>query len=170
MQILLTLGLLLAASSAMAEDVYREPEAFLAAAFDGDTPEPQSVWLSGTTRDVVEEILAHSFSGARIRYWQRGERTAWILHEIGKERPITTGVIVDGARLTEIRVLIYRESRGWEVRQRFFTAQFDGARLTEEHRLDRRIDGISGATLSVRALTKQARVALYLHDKVSGPE
>ena len=31
--------------------------------------------------------------------------------------------------------------------------------------LDRTIDGISGATLSTRALTKLARLALYLHQR-----
>jgi hypothetical protein len=34
------------------------------------------------------------------------------------------------------------------------------------HELDRNIDGISGATLSVRALTRLARVALLLDAEV----
>lgn len=154
------------AGPALAEDVYLPPDEFLAGAFDGDVPEPQVIWLSGSRRDVVEEILGHAYRGVRVRYWQRDARTAWILEEIGKEHPITTGLIVDQGALHRIRVLIYRESRGWEVRHDFFTEQFNGATLTDERRLDRRIDGISGATLSVRALTKLARVALYLHETV----
>lgn len=153
-------------SPALAEDVYLVPDAFLAQAFEGDPPEPAVIWLSGSTREVVEAILAHRYRGVRIRYWQRGDRTAWILEEIGKERPITTGLVVDDGALQRIRVLVYRESRGWEVRHDFFTDQFNGAQLTDELRLDRPIDGISGATLSVRALTKLARVALYLHQTV----
>ena len=157
---------LMLAAPASAADVYLPPGEFLARAFEGEVPEPRVIWLSGTRRDVVEEILGHPYRGARVRYWRRGARTAWILEEIGKERPITTGLIVDGGVLQRIRVLIYRESRGWEVRHDFFTDQFTGATLTGEHRLDRRIDGISGATLSVRALTRLARVALYLHETV----
>lgn len=151
---------------ALAEDVYLPPGEFLAGAFEREVPEPQVIWLSGSRRDVVEAILGHPYRGVRVRYWQREARTAWILEEIGKEHPITTGLIVDRGRLDRIRVLIYRESRGWEVRHDFFTDQFSGATLTEDRRLDRDIDGISGATLSVRALTKLARVALYLHETV----
>ena len=61
------------------------------------------------------------------------------------------------------KVLVFRESRGWEVRHPFFTDQFRDAGLTGELALDRNIDGISGATLSVRALSRLARLALYLH-------
>lgn len=168
MRILSMLLLLLASALPVrAADVYLEPDAFLAGAFDGAPPEPSVLWLSGTTRDVVEEILGHDYRGVRVRYWQRGTRTAWILEEIGKHKPITTGLIVDAGELVRIRVLIYRESRGWEVRHDFFTEQFEGAQLVEDQQLDRPIDGISGATLSVRALTKLARVALYLHGQVA---
>lgn len=163
----LALGLSLAAP-ASAKDVYQEPEAFLEATFDGGVPDPQAVWLTGSTREAVEAILGHAYRGARVRYWQRGDRTAWILEEIGKEKPITTGLVVDGGAIRRVRVLIYRESRGWEVRQDFFTEQFEGATLTDERKLDRPIDGISGATLSVRALTNLARLALYLHQDVAG--
>ncbi len=164
------LGVLLVSGTATARaaDVYLEPEAFLDQAFDGDPPESSVIWLSGSTRDVVEEILGHDYRGARVRYWREGSRTAWILEEIGKHEPITTGLIVADGELTRIQVLIYRESRGWEVRHDFFTEQFEGARLVDEYRLDRPIDGISGATLSVRALTRLARVALYLHQRALG--
>jgi hypothetical protein len=37
--------------------------------------------------------------------------------------------------------------------------QFDGATLTVKDHLDRNIDGITGATLSVGAVTRIARVA-----------
>lgn len=164
--LLVTLLGLMLVSPALAEDVYLPPDEFLARTFEGDVPDPQVIWLSGSRRDVVEEILGHAYRGVRVRYWQRDARTAWILEEIGKERPITTGLVVDQGALHRIRVLIYRESRGWEVRHDFFTEQFYGATLTDERRLDRSIDGISGATLSVRALTKLARVALYLHETV----
>jgi hypothetical protein len=98
----------------------------------------------------------------RVRYWARGARTAWILEEIGKTQPITTGIVVDQGAIARIAVLVYRESHGWEVRYPFFTTQFKGATLSGTHQLDRSIDGISGATLSVRALTRLARVALLL--------
>ena len=89
-----------------------------------------------------------------------------ILEEIGKVKPITAGFIVEDNRLTEIQILIYRESHGWEVRYPFFTRQFSGLRLDEDMKLDSNIDGISGATLSVGAIERLSRLALYFHSMV----
>jgi hypothetical protein len=66
-----------------------------------------------------------------------------------------------------MQVLIYRESYGWEVRYPFFTDQFTGLQLDDDLHLTDSIDGISGATLSVNALTKLSRLALYLHNEVN---
>ena len=115
----------------------------------------------------MEHILGHAPSGMRVRYWQDQERTTWILDEIGKELPITTGIVIDHNGIERVRVLIFRESRGWEVRHDFFTDQFRGARMNNKGDLDRNIDGISGATLSVRAVEKLARVALLLNSKIT---
>jgi Na+-transporting NADH:ubiquinone oxidoreductase subunit NqrC len=53
------------------------------------------------------------------------------------------------------------------VRYPFFTDQFNGLQLDENNRLQRKIDGISGATLSVNALTRLARLALHLHEEAT---
>jgi hypothetical protein len=159
--------LLLTGARAMAGGTYQTPEEFLGEAFAGAPPEPQVVWLTGARRDVTEEILGHRYPTLRVRYWRVGQRSAWILDEVGKDQPITTGVIIDNGLIERIKVLVFRESRGWEVRHPFFTDQFKGAGLNGEQELDRHIDGISGATLSVRAMQKVARLALYL-DSVAG--
>jgi len=156
---------LLVASTAFADDAYQTPEEFLHEAFNGTTPDAGVVWLKGEVKDTSSEILGHPYPGLRIRYWGEGGRTAWILEEVGKVKPITVGLVVNDQGLEMIRVLAFRESRGWEVRYPFFTDQFTGIGLTDTHKLDRPIDGISGATLSVRALKKLARLALYLHSQ-----
>ena len=99
----------------------------------------------------------------RVRYWHRDRRTAWILDEIGKERPITVGIVVEDDAASMVRVLEFRESRGWEVRYHFFTDQFNDVRLDRGDELDRQIDGITGATLSVNAVTRAVRLALFLY-------
>ncbi len=153
---------LAAAGTVSARGTYQTPEDFLAEVFDGDVPEPRVLWLKGGLRQTATDILGHRYPSLRIRYWLRDGRSAWILEEIGKEQPITTGIVVDQGRIERIKVLIFRESRGWEVRYPFFTDQFRGATLNERLELDRDIDGISGATLSVRALERLARLALFL--------
>ncbi len=65
-----------------------------------------------------------------------------------------------------VNVLVFRESRGWEVRHDFFTDQFKQAGLKDNHQLDKTIDNISGATLSVRAVRKLAQIALLLDQQL----
>ena len=83
-----------------------------------------------------------------------------------KDEPITIGVAVEDRQIKLVRVLEFREIRGWEVRYPFFTDQFTGAKLDQRKKINQRIDGITGATLSVRAVTRIAQVALYLHEHV----
>lgn len=155
------------AAGARADDVYQEPEAFLSDVFGGNPPAPEALWITGELKPAIESIMGHGLGVLRVRYWGRDKRTAWILEEIGKERPITTGIVVESGRIEQIKVLIYRESRGYEVRYPVFTDQFRDARLAEGGGLTRNIDGISGATLSVRALTRLAQLALFLHSHTS---
>lgn len=151
----------------LAGEVYQTPEAFLNEIFDGNPPGAGLLWLKDEVRDTSTQIMGHPYPGLRIRYWVQQQRSAWILEETGKEKPITVGLVVNGNVLERIRVLEFRESRGWEVRFPFFTDQFSGVGLTAGKQLDKDIDGISGATLSVRALEKLARLALYLHSRIT---
>lgn len=148
--------------------VYQEPDVFLAEAFSGDVPPSSLIWVKKDLRKQITRILGHPPPMIRIRYWRKGARSAWILDEIGKEEPITTGFVVNDGQIEQVKVLIFRESRGWEVRYPFFTDQFKQATLDTENKLDRNIDGISGATLSVSAVTRLARLALYLDKLTSG--
>lgn len=164
-RLIISLMMFVLAAYAGAE-TYQAPEEFLREVFSGAVPKPEVLWLTGTVRDQAKAILGHDPSQFRVRYWRQGQRSAWILDEIGKEQPITTGIVVDAGKIERIRVLVFRESRGWEVRHGFFTDQFRQRSLTADNHLDGSIDGISGATLSVRALTNLARVALYFHQQL----
>ena len=70
-------------------------------------------------------------------------------------------MVVSNGKIAKAKVLIFREIRGWEVKYPAFTRQFVGATFDGE-KLDRGIDGVSGATLSVWAMTKIAKIALVL--------
>jgi FMN-binding domain len=148
------------------EQVYLAPDTFLADAF-GTAPAPTMLWITAEIQPDIEKILGHPPPRLRQRYWKDGAKTAWILEEIGKEEFITAGFIVANDRIEKARVLIYRESRGMEVRYPAFLKQFDGVQLQEKQRLSKRIDGIAGATLSVWAMERMARTALYFHRHVN---
>lgn len=151
------------AGVAGARGVYQAPADFIAEAFKGRVPAVKTLWLDAAMQKDAAAILGHRYAALRVRYWGEPGRTAWVLDEIGKDEPITVGVIVNGNAVEMLKVLVFRESRGDEVRYPFFTDQFTGARLRDGHALSKPIDSISGATLSARALDKLARLALYFH-------
>ena len=90
----------------------------------------------------------------RLRYWDDKNKRAWILEEIGRDKPITVGLITADKKIQQLKVLIFRESRGWEVKYPFFTDQFKNAALDKDTELDKKIDGISGATFDVFRISK----------------
>lgn len=141
--------------------VYKQPSEFIKGAFGGKIPATSVLNLSGETKERAKRIMAHSYKESRVRHWTQGNRSVWILEEIGKTQPITTGFIVDGGRIKSVEILIYRESHGWEVSKPFFTAQFANASLKSGDQLSNEVKNVAGATLSVRAVTKLARLALY---------
>jgi len=152
---------------AFAGGQYLEPDEFIRLAFPETQPKAKAFWLTKTHRENIKQILAHDFKKLRMRYWAQQQKSAWILEEIGKEKPITIGVVINNGKIENIKVLAFRESRGDEIRHDFFTKQFLQATIDKDLQLDRHIDGISGATLSVRAITKISRIALYLDQQLS---
>ena len=150
-----------------AEDVYQTPESFVAESFDETAPPARSLTIQGELKNKVAKIMGSHYKLPSVKYWQKNGRTVWILEDIGKFEPITTGYVVGpGGTLERTKVLVYRESHGWEVKHEFFTRQFKGAGLKREKKLDQRIDGIAGATLSVDALKRMGALALTLHKEV----
>jgi len=59
--------------------------------------------------------LQHSPTFIRVKYWQQGPKTAWILHEVGKSKPITVGIVIEKSKIQQLKVLTFRESRGGKL-------------------------------------------------------
>lgn len=148
---------------------YQSKAEFLAETLGTEQPQSDVIWFDEALRSIATEILGHPPGMMRMRYWHDGPRTAWIVDEIGKEKPITLGIVIQDSEIQRVSVLQFRESRGWEIRYPFFTEQFDGVRLDKNDRLSERIDGITGATLSVRAATRSANLALVLSEYIRQP-
>ena len=159
---LLLLLAVLHSVTVFAGGVYQEPNDFINQVFDNAAPKPDVLWLNKELKKQVADILDHKYKGLRVRYWQQDKKSVWILEEIGKEKLITAGIVINNSQIEQVKVLVFRESRGWEVRHDFFTDQFKQAVFRGDHQLDKNIDNISGATLSVRAVRKIAQIALLL--------
>lgn len=156
------------ASSSMGVQIqYMSNQEFIDYAFPNSKPQSKLLILNSELRAKAEGILDHKYHGRRIRYWQEGSKTVWILDEIGKELPITLGVILDNDQISEVKVLVYREERGGEVHENFFMDQYHGVTLVDDHNLTKEIDGITGATLSVNAVTRTAALSIMLTEYVN---
>jgi hypothetical protein len=90
--------------------------------------------------------------------------------EIGKFRPITFMIGIDTRfAVRGAAVLVYRESRGGQVRQPRFLRQYSGKSLRDPIRINRDIVNITGATLSVRSLNFGVRKVLALTEHFYQP-
>jgi len=89
----------------------------------------------------------------------------------GKAMPITYLVIFDkSGSIKNVSVVKYREAYGGQISNTLWLNQFTGKALEMEITQDN-IDGISGATISVNAITKGVKKLLllypFLNQKVS---
>ena len=131
------------------------------------TPQFQASLKSKLGR-LVPSVWEPSYATFTARQSGQTIGYAVIVEEIGKHRPFT--VIVAATpdfRVKDVAVMVYRETRGGEITQRRFLAQYKGKRAADPIQLDRDIIGISGATLSsthvtdgVRRVVAMAQVAL----------
>src|SRR5437016_8098714 len=95
---------------------------------------------------------------------------AVIQETIGKHRPITYIVgITPHGKVFDVEIMVYRESKGSEVRRKRINAQYEGKTAQDPISINKDIINITGATLSVgsvSAVVKRALVRVeefYLH-------
>ena len=84
---LILFSCLLCTSSLHAKGVYQQPDEFVEQSFNHSAPLPEVIWLNDALKQQLENILQHRYQGRRIRYWRVGQRSLWILEEIGKKKP-----------------------------------------------------------------------------------
>ena len=120
-------------------------------------------------RPVLEDSLA---VGLAYDAEDRLLGYAIVAEEIGKYRPITFMVGIDPTfQVRAVAILVYRESRGGEVRRARFLRQYVGKSAADPIRINRDIINITGATMSVRSLNFGVRKLLSLsHALYSGPD
>ena len=96
--------------------------------------------------DVVLVTRVFDASGAPCGY-------AVVSEEVGKYRPITfmVGVKPDFT-VRDVAVMVYRESRGGDVKRKRFLNQYRGKSGRDPIDLNRDIINVSGATISVRSM------------------
>jgi H+/Na+-translocating ferredoxin:NAD+ oxidoreductase subunit G len=88
---------------------------------------------------------------------------AVIQETIGKHRPITyiVGITPQG-KVFDVEIMVYRESKGSEVRRKRFNAQYEGKSAQDPSSINKDIINITGATMSVRSVSAGVKRALIL--------
>ncbi len=90
---------------------------------------------------------------------------AVITEEQGRFKPITFIVKVSASRRVDmVLVMVYRESRGDGVKRQRFLKQFRDKDTSDHLRLNRDVVGVSGATMSSRALAMGVKKVLAIVD------
>lgn len=144
-------------------------------AFPGaDKVERKKSWTTAEQRKAIGKICLQEVDDRRFNFYvgkKGGQAMGYALidHIIGKSFPITfiTILNVDGT-VRDVEIMVYREPRGWEVKYESFLKQFFGRNSESDYR---EINSITGATLSVRAVTSGVSKAaaayrvLYLNEK-----
>lgn len=155
------------------EDVYLTPDEAAELMFpDAERIERTSVTLPPEQKQTVQERIGWSFPESTFECYigkTDGKVDGWALvqNTIGKHKAMTYMVGVDPqGEVINVEVLVYRESRGSEVRTDRFNYQYEGKTLFDPIRINRDIINISGATMSVRSMSAGVKRALVLVDEI----
>ncbi|HET6279593.1 MAG TPA: FMN-binding protein [Polyangia bacterium] len=88
--------------------------------------------------------------------------------EMGQHLPITFATRLSSRAVVErLEIMIYRETRGDEVRDARFRRQFEGKTAQDALRLNHDVDAVSGATISSASLAVGVRRAAVLVEELA---
>jgi len=115
--------------------------------------------ISSNIKLQIENKVKQRFYRDKIHYWiiERSGKLNYALldNTMGKTMPITFLVIFDDKmEIIHSSIIKYRESYGGEVSGKRWLAQFDGKKCNSIYKFSKEIDGITGATLSVKSITR----------------
>jgi hypothetical protein len=163
--IIKTLLLVLAtlSTSAFSEEIV-DKNRFLMSGLDvKELPGHSYIIINENIQDNIKKILNDTYHLPIIKYWKAGNKVGFILETIGKHEFITTGYIVENNKIIDVKVLVYRENYGYEIKHDYFLDQIRGNSVKKNGKLVKSIANISGATLSVKAMRKLSKLSLYLY-------
>jgi hypothetical protein len=151
--------------------VFMTQEEALKAAFPaGVAPQRETAFLTDAQAEAVEKASGQPVASRVVTYYKGAGLTAWFDTHLVRTLPETVMVVVnDAGEIVRVDILSFSEPEEYKPRPRWLE-QLHGRRLTEDLSLRRDIHGISGATLSARAIVGATRRVLALHGAVqAGP-
>lgn len=154
-----------------AEAFLTEEEALKLIFPDSKRIRTETIRLTPEKKHLIEERIGWKFPEEEFDVFigetdSHIDGYALIQNTIGKHKPMTYMVGVDNrGSVLDVELLVFRESRGSEVRKKRFNAQYEGKTVLDPVRINRDIINISGATMSVRSMSAGTKRVLVLVDE-----
>lgn len=120
----------------------------------------KKITLSTEIKSKSEKNSKLRFKRNHIYIWEISQKDsliglAYLDHVKGKSQPITFAVFYDAlGTVQQTHIIKYREPIGGEVGNIHWLKQFLGRSTISAYKVGKDIDGISGATISVNAVTR----------------
>lgn len=155
----------------MAEVYLKEEESLKIMLPRSDRVRKELIKLTPEKKSLIEERIGWKFpeESFEIYIGETGDKIdgyAVVQNTIGKHKPMTYMVGIDPkGSVSDIELLVFREARGSEVRQKRFNAQYEGKSVLDPVRINKDIINISGATMSVRSMSAGIKRVLVLIDE-----
>lgn len=155
----------------MAEVFMTEEEAVKTMLPKSERVRKELLKLSPEKKAQIEDRIGWKFPEESFEVYvgETGTRVdgyALVQNTIGKHKPMTYMVGIDGqGHVSDIELLVFRESRGSEIRQKRFNSQYEGKTVLDPVRINKDIINISGATMSVRSMSAGIKRVLVLVDE-----
>jgi len=155
----------------MAEVYLREEEGIKLMLPNSERIRRDVIRLGSEKKSLIQDRIGWKFPEESFEVYigETGDQVdgyAVVQNTIGKHKPMTYMVGVDNKGLvSDIELLVFREARGSEVRQKRFNAQYEGKSVLDPVRINKDIINISGATMSVRSMSAGIKRVLVLIDE-----
>lgn len=124
--------------------------------------------LDEDLKKAAEKEVRLRFIAKFVYYYEISQNDSVIGYALldnvsGKVKPITFLVIFNrDFQIIESTVIKYREQYGGEIRNKDWLNQFSGKDINSDFNLNSGIDGISGATISARGISKGIQRAVFI--------
>ena len=155
----------------MAEVFMTEDEAVKIMLPNSERVRKEVLKLSPDKKFQIEERIGWKFPEESFEVYigETGTKVdgyALVQNTIGKHKPMTYMVGIDSrGHVSDIELLVFRESRGSEIRQKRFNSQYEGKTVLDPVRINKDIINVSGATMSVRSMSAGIKRVLVLVDE-----
>ncbi len=160
------------AMPAMAIRYLTKEEALRVAMPHAQTIRTEQVELTPAQQQRVHDKADHPLDADTFVFYvgRRNDQIdgyAYITDKKGRHRPITFIVgLKPDCSVEDVAIMIYREPRGYEVKEERFLRQYHNKTIQDPIEVQRDIKNISGATISAHSVSAGVREAVAICEEV----